>query len=85
MLLTLWHNSLPASFFRFRPQVKLPPVPVLPDAVLAVEGGFVDYFHGRVIKIDFRKRSAISSDLYDRDMKDFGRPTFAELFRDKIE
>ena len=64
LLASLWSNSSPAGFFKNMPEMA-PPFN-LQAAQRDVERGFIDYFCGRLIKMDL-SGDTVDVFLYERD------------------
>lgn len=68
LLIALWENSSPASFFRYSTL----PSPYKPSRENTLEflekTKYIDYFEGRCIKIDFSDPTQVNPWLYNRDM-----------------
>lgn len=68
VILALWKNMEPASFFMFNPGVKVPGQPsrAKVDEYLA-RSKYIDYLEGRAIKADFGDLTKVRTFLYNRD------------------
>ena len=76
LLLELWSNSKPASFFSMNGMT--PPPFNAEKAQGAAQRGYIDYYEGRCIKADLTGDDA-EPRLYDRD---FGDGSFLRVVTD---
>lgn len=73
LILELWDNMKPASFFNdafFNAGFSLPSKPTRKQIDQTMDDGYIDYLAGRCIKTDFSDLTRVSTRLYNRDAGD---------------